>query len=174
MSTVGSVAKAINSPLGIVLITGIGLLAAWPTIKSYLKGVGSKAPAANPTCSQTAQCGSCNANYSPVCTCGALGACGYACTLSSAIGCFFQSCDPVVAGAYASRLRRPNTSTSAGGIPTSNITRERSGAIQSWSKRPFQAGPSGCYALAYNSAPPDPKYTASILALNPRVKLKGT
>lgn len=167
-------AKAINSPWGIVLITGVGLLAAWPTIRSYLKGVGKQAPAANPTCSQTAQCGSCNANYSAVCTCGALGACGYACTASCAIGCFFQSCDPVVAGTvYASRLRRPNTSSSAGGIPASNITRERSGAIQSWSKRPYQAGPSGCYASAYNSSPPDPKYTASILALNPRVKLKG-
>lgn len=175
MSIVGATASFIKSPLGVVLITGVGLLAAWPVIKGYLKGVGSQAPAANPPTSSTSQGGTCNAQYTPVCSCSAFGQSGYACCCSCVTGCLWDSCDPLVAGTiYASRLRRPNTSNSAGGIPASNITQERSSAIQSWSKKPFQAGPTGCYASAYNSSPPDPKYTANILTVKPRVKIKGT
>ena len=177
MSVVSATASFIKSPLGVVLITGIGLLAAWPVIKSYLKGVGAQAAASNPTTSTTAQTGSCNANYACIGgSCSALTSTGYACCAANTlIGCTSESCDPVVSGTlYASRLRRPNATNSAGGIPTSNITVERSYALQSFSNRPFQAGPTGCYACAYNSAPPDPKYVASPLATNPRLKLKGT
>lgn len=60
----------------------------------------------------------------------------------------------------------PNSPT-AGTIPTSNQSGEVSGSIQSWSARPFQNGNNAAYFDAYQSAPPDPTYTANVLTNDP-------
>jgi hypothetical protein len=188
MSAIGAAARFIQSPTGIVIGAGIALVVAWPNIKAFFQGTGTSAPAQNPATSWTGQQGTCAfANsYTP--------AASIACsplTLAGASGSFSAwSCtqpiatnaqgvtdtDPLVGKTgviFADRFTRPNASRSAGNIPASNQTTEVSGSIQNISKKPFQAGWYGGYATAYNESKPDPSYTISLLAQNPRVNLKG-
>jgi hypothetical protein len=64
----------------------------------------------------------------------------------------------------------PNSPT-AGSIPTSNQVGEVSGAIQSWSARPYMNGNNATYTDAYLASPPDPTYTANVLTNDPTQSL---
>jgi hypothetical protein len=85
------------------------------------------------------------------------------------------SCSDPIEGGYifADRMRRPKAQ-GGGSIPTSNQRGEEvSGAIQTWSARPYQSGNHAAYAAAFDASPPDPTYTLNVLVTEPLAGYKG-
>jgi hypothetical protein len=188
-STFDDVAEIARGPVGYLVV---GLVVVGVVYLLYSK-VKTALPAIDPAKNATDSCGNPETSYESVVQssgplAGAvaeLGAtanwfsCGWLATLGckiSRIGCNYDpnatsspvACSDPVEGGYifADRMRRPVAQKSAT-IPTSNQSKERSGAIQSWSARPYQSGNNAAYADAFDSSPPDPSYTMNVLVTEP-------
>lgn len=195
MSKFDDVAKIASGPVGYVVVGAVVIGAAYILYKMAKSALPQIDPARNATDS----CGNPETSYESVvqsggplgAVVGELGAAtnaasgGWLATLGckiSRIGCNYDpnapaspvSCSDPVEGGYifADRFRRP-VAGSVAALPTSNQHREISGAIQSWSARPYQSGNHAAFADAWDSSPPDPTYVMNVLTTEPLAGYKG-
>lgn len=189
--TFDDVARITASPVGAAFAVGLGALAVWWLFFR------SKSPF-NPENNATDASGNPVTAYSDVGgVLGWLGAAtnkvlgGYPASAGEAIGqnaptpseyesmfnsaancnlCQPTACsDPHYGVVFADRFRYP----AGAPLPTNKVSREKSGAIQSWSARPHQAGNNSAYADAWDSSPPDPSYTLNVLVRDPKAAYAG-
>lgn len=180
-------AEVLRGPVGWLLLAGAALL----ILPKVLSSVFGQNGSFNPENSATDSCGNPETSYKSVggvlgwlgaatnnvlggvpasigCSISRIGcsynpnSCSGGPSCSPVIGCATASTDPVSGAVFEDRFRKPSK-RALGSIPTSNQFTEKSGAIQSWSARPFQQGNNAAYKEAYDSSPPDPAYTMKIV-----------
>lgn len=200
MSTLDAIAKKATSPLGLVVLGGVAFLIITGELKSWISGLFGQNGAYNPENNATDAAGNPVNEYKQVG--GVLGYLGASANAASggllasfgewigggvadltcnynpnaqpvAIGDSTVSTDPVSGVLFEDSFRRASTRKSSGSIPTSNQFKEVSGAIQSWSARPYQSAPNAAYKHAYDTSPPDPQYSVNVLVARPTMALKG-